>query len=403
MPVFAAFLGHNPPLSRSELASAFADISFGDLVAKQVQIFETSASLDQSSLDMLGGTVVLVKRISDVGATLGNIPHVLAVELAGVKGKATFSLRTAGLSPGEVRALYRDCKEHLKQKGISSRYIGSDRDPALSIQLIDEELLDGKKGVELVVLRDRKHFWIGRTIAAQDTKSYTKRDMEKPVRDTSVGLLPPKLAQVLINLGLSLVRSKEGQLPSSITVFDPFCGTGVIPMECMLRGFHMLASDVSPKAVTGCEKNIEWMRKVYDIKKDVSSHVWKQDATKAFALEKKPDVIITETTLGPALKKRPLPKEITAYKKEVEAIEAGFLKNASTALKGVPIVCMWPVWYGPKGPVFCDKLPDIAVKHGYKLVLPPETESMIPGRISLLYRRSDQFVGREIVLLKPKR
>lgn len=403
MPVFAAFLGHNPPLSKSELAAVLPDISFGSFIGKQVQVFETEHPIDQQWLSMVGGTMIIAKRIGEGNVSLSDVPAALLIELAGVKGKATFSLRTVGLSPRDVRALYRDCKNHLKAKSMPSRYIGNEREAALAVQLHDEELLDGTGGVELVVLRDGKHVWIGRTVAAQDTKKYTKRDMEKPVRDTSTGLLPPKLAQLMINLGLSFIRGKDGGLPDTVTIFDPFCGTGVIPMECVLRGIHVLASDVAPKAVTGTTKNLEWTRRIFNVSKDVTSTVWKQDATKAFELPKKPDVIVSETTLGDALKRRPLPKEIAALKKQVEAIEAGFLKNASTALKGIPIVCMWPVWYGPKGPVFCDKLPDISVKHGYKLVLPQGITSMTNPRTSLLYRRSDQFVGREIVLLKPKR
>jgi hypothetical protein len=38
--------------------------------------------------------------------------------------------------------------------------------------------------------------------------AYAKRDMGKPVRDTGVGLLPPKLAQILLNFGSWLVHGQ---------------------------------------------------------------------------------------------------------------------------------------------------------------------------------------------------
>ena len=69
----------------------------------------------------------------------------------------------------------------------------------------------------------------------------------------------------------------------------------------------------------------------------------------------------------------------------------------------VPVVATFPVWYLRTGPVFLERvwkaLPDI----GFEPVLPPGAESAVPEHPSFLYRRPDQFVGRQIVLLKPKK
>jgi tRNA G10 N-methylase Trm11 len=81
-------------------------------------------------------------------------------------------------------------------------------------------------------------------------------------------------------------------------------------MECLLRGWHVLACDASQKAVNGCEKNLEWLRKERSIlKKNVRSEVWKQNALTPLKLSERPDVIVTETTLGPSLEKRAPLKE----------------------------------------------------------------------------------------------
>jgi tRNA G10 N-methylase Trm11 len=198
-------------------------------------------------------------------------------------------------------------------------------------------------------------------------------------------------------------KQKTKESPKSFLVFDPFCGTGVIPMECLLRGCAVLASDKSEKALTGCQKNLEWIRKEYKIKKtDVPSTLWKQDATKPFALEEKPAVIVTETSLGPNLRSRPTSKDAQHLKSDNEQLQEGFLQSAAASLPGVPLVCTWPVWYYSKGPVQLERIWKVIDKLGYEAVLPPH---IVPSgeHPSLLYRRPDQFVGREIVLLRPKK
>lgn len=183
---------------------------------------------------------------------------------------------------------------------------------------------------------------------------------------------------------------------------DPFCGTGVIPMEALLRGWDVLGSDASQKAVTGCEKNLDWMRKEYEIlKKDVSSSVWKQDATKPFALKEKPDVIVTETTLGTPFSDRPAAKDAMKARTEVDEIETGFLENVAKTLPGVPVVCSLPVWFPKAGPLYIEKTWKKIHDIGFRPILPPGVNPHHPERLSILYHRPDQSVGREIVLLKP--
>jgi tRNA G10 N-methylase Trm11 len=169
-------------------------------------------------------------------------------------------------------------------------------------------------------------------------------------------------------------------------------------MEALLRSCPVLASDVSQKAVSGCTKNLEWLRKEEKIlKKDVSSEVWKHDATKDFALKKLPDVVVTETTLGSPLMKRPSQKDANSERSENERLQEEFLRNAAAALPGVPLVCVWPVWRTKNTPVFLEKIWKVIEELPYEAVLPIETENK--ERKTVYYRRPDQFVGREVVLL----
>ena len=400
---YAALVGNNPNISIAELAAVFPDFERGTLYGAQMMTFTTKVDISTQMFNRLGGTVLIAKCVTEAAVTLADIPALLKTELAGVKGKATFGLRCVGVPTGQVRELYKECKNSLRASGVSSRYIGNERDAAKAVQLHDEGLLDPKSGCEIVILQDKGTLWIGRTITAQNIKAYTLRDMEKPVRDTTVGLLPPKLAQVLLNFGAFLAKATDAK-PGTVTVFDPFCGTGVVPMEAMLMGMNVLASDVAEKAVKGTEKNVEWLRKTFKIaKKDIESLVWKQDATKTFAQKEKPAMVVTEGTLGPALKIRPTVKDAETYCKKAEELTAAFLKNVSETLPGTPVVMTLPIWYAQKKMIHLEKLWDRLPALKFRPVLPPHANPAVEGHFSLLYRRNDQFVGREIVLLAPVR
>lgn len=402
MSLYAAFLGNHPSLSQAELSASIPDFKAVRMVGPSILLFESAADIGTKQLDRWGGIFLLAKQVGSNTVTTTDIPHILAEEVKNVKGKITFSLRGYGVQKSTVHDLYRHCKNLLKKDGRAVRYIGNENKPAVSALLHDAGIVEGKHGVELVILGENKQLWVFRTVAAQDPDSYTKRDMEKPVRDTRVGLLPPKLAQMMLNYGEWIARDTDPKAKKTLTIFDPFCGTGVIPMESLLRGWPVLASDLSLKAVNGCEKNIEWLRKEYKIlKKDVSCMVWKQDATDEFELKELPNVVVTETTLGPGLTDRPTAKDAAKLKTECEAIETGFLENMAATLPGVPVVAMFPVWFLKTGPLYLEKTWKKLAEIGFEPVLPNGVQSENPERTSLLYRRPDQVVGREIVFLKP--
>ena len=173
-------------------------------------------------------------------------------------------------------------------------------------------------------------------------------------------------------------------------------------MECLLRSWPVEGSDVTTKAVNGSKKNIEWIRKELKIlKKDVSDSVTKHDATKAFSHKTLPDIVVTETSLGPNLSKKPNKTELKSLVKESEKLQEAFLQNAAATLPGVPLVCTWPFWRLGAENVRLEKIWDALTKAGYEAVLPDEIVADNPERPSLLYQRKDQFVGREIVILRP--
>lgn len=421
MQSYCAFLGHQPHVSLAELAACIPDLTIDQWIGKQMILFSTSNDLTMGALQTWGGTWLLAKKIeSSTTLTLADVPQILANTCQGIQGKVTFSLRCMGLSLRAHHDLYRNCKEELRRRGQPSRYVGTERHATATILLHENGIISGEHGCELLLIEqgkeDERTLWVGHTVAAQNPDSYTERDMGKPARDTRAGMLPPKLAQVLLNFGQWLVKEKEkrgtGTPPPTkqdiMTIYDPFCGSGVVLLEAMLRGWHALGSDESLKAVNATLRNIDWLRKEHKIpKKMVESEVWKHDVTKPFAVEEhtklKPHCIITETMLGPALTKRPTLKDAQKLRSQCDALQTVFVKNIAAAFPGIPIVLTLPVWFGSSGPIFLEKVWAAADAAGLRPGLPPGVEFSHPGRLSLLYSRPDQFVGREIVLLRPKK
>lgn len=407
MPHYCAFLGHQPHISLAELCTLLPDIKVQKQWSPQIITFETKDTLDDHWLDLVGGTVLIAQELSlPSGAKKKNqkleemIPSLLYSQLKEVKRKAVFSFRCLSIPRSQIRSLYRLCKKHLKEKELSSRYIGNERNPAKPGTLLLRGI-PGPNSCELVLLNDpkKKEIWIGKTCAVQDIESYTQRDIGKPHRDTKTGLMPPKLAQILLNFGIALTGESNWE---KMTVWDPFCGTGVIMLEALLRRAHVLASDKTEKAVKGCTKNLKWMRNKEKTPKAITHHIWKQNALKECDLPKSPTLIVTETSLGPALKKSPTKKEIAALIREAEDLECGFFENMAHCRPDVPIVCTFPVYIGRDGTQhFLPKALEKIAKLGYRISCASNKLIRTTDRHSLLYLRPDQHVGREILCFLP--
>lgn len=405
---YAAILGHQSHLSLAELAATIPGFALESIEQKVVVLFSSSHPLSQDTIDLLGGTILLAERVTTADVSMADIPKIMANEVEGVKKKVTFGLRCYGIPRPQVKTAYIKGKQIMKDQKRPCRYVGNEKKAAATALLHSAQILNGKKGVEIFIVQVKDKLWVGKTIAAQDIDAYTWRDMEKPVRDTTVGLLPPKLAQIMLNLGASMVRTppdpKRKKLKKEVyTVLDPFCGTGVIPIECLLRGWNILASDVASKAVSGTQTNLDWIRKEKKIlKKDVTESVSKHDAEKPFTHKTLPDIVVTETSLGPNLERSANSRDATKMRNDNEKLQAAFLKNAAETLPGVPLVCTWPFWKIKGEAIHLEKIWKVLDDIGYEAILPDGIEADNPERPSLLYQRTGQFVGREVVMLKPK-
>jgi tRNA G10 N-methylase Trm11 len=121
--------------------------------------------------------------------------------------------------------------------------------PLNSAQVLHNKLTT-KGAWELLVIKDGKNTILAQTIFVQDIEAYAARDQARPARDARVGMLPPKLAQIMINLA---------NPPKDAAILDPFCGTGVVLQEAMLMGFSTVGTDLEARMVEYTKKNLDWL------------------------------------------------------------------------------------------------------------------------------------------------
>ena len=123
--------------------------------------------------------------------------------------------------------------------------------------------------IEIIIVRAiNGDFLIAESRGTQNINSYTQRDRERPKRDAFVGMLPPKLAQIMINLS----SAQSGNY-----LWDPFCGTGTVLQEATLLSINTYGSDLSDKMVDYTSENMRWLEKTFST--NTAWQVFQADAT----------------------------------------------------------------------------------------------------------------------------
>jgi len=260
--------------------------------------------------------------------------------------------------------------------GRSVRVV-ENKDATLSTATSLHNGLSGKneRKIELIKVNDE---WY-KVIGVQDIEAYAKRDQARPARDAFVGMLPPKLAQILINLC--------GPLKADATVLDPFCGTGVVLQEAILMGYRAYGTDISEKMIEYSDRNMKY----FDFK---NYKVEVGDAV-SFKWAEKIDAVACEGYLGKPMSMIPNEMKLKTQKQECKAIIIGFLKNLAGQIKTkTPVVIAVPAWLRENGEYSRLEILDEIEKLGYNV--------SNKSREGLLYHREGQIVARDIIILRKK-
>ncbi|MEO6513485.1 MAG: hypothetical protein ABIR37_02225 [Candidatus Saccharimonadales bacterium] len=391
-------LGRQPALGRAELESLYGS---GSLMVSSDQSVVITSPLEPTALRRLGGTIKLARIVAvletdawpKVASYLrGDLPFV--VNFAG-EGKLQLGVSAYGfaITPQKLMATGLELKKALKKATDRSvRLVSSKDELHLSTPQVIHNDLD-RSGYEIVVLRSNGSTIIARTIAEQDIAAYTKRDQLRPKRDARVGMLPPKLAQILINVASGEIKDAPAQ---KLRVLDPFCGTGVVLQEATLMGYNAFGSDLDPRMISYTKSNLEWLADAFAIDtSDVPLEVG--DATSA-TWSTQFDLVASETYLGQPLSQLPPPEKLNTIASTCNLILSHFLRNIGSQIPTNTRLCLAiPAWKKPDGTFKHLSLLDQLEQLGYNRVSFEHSRSE-----DLIYYREDQIVARQLLVLTRK-
>lgn len=370
MKQYLFILGHQPHISIAEIKR----------VADGAELVEKSDTFAVFNIDKfspedfakLGGAIKYaeVKRFDfnnlhdEVNQILGSLNQSEKIHF-GISGyEASFNADKLGMQ----------IKGDLKRSGAKVRFVQS-KDEQLSAVVVAKNKLLTDQGCEIVIAANK---WIGKTLAVQDFESFAKRDYKRPAFDDVSGMLPPKLARIMVNLS-------GKKLDKDTVLLDPFCGSGTVLLEAaMLGAGKVIGTDLSAKAVEDAQENIEWL--VKENRLDINYSVEQVDATE---LEKRIaqgsiDLIVTEPFLGDPVKKAL--KEIQAKERltQLQGLYRYAIMQMNHALKpDGRVVMVFPFIDGQRMNV--------------KELIEDKFEIELGG---LDYKRPKQYIGREIYVFK---
>lgn len=301
---------------------------------------------------------------------------------------------------GEPKRVGMMIKKVLTDTGASARLVLPEPNSLSLASVVVTKNLLLQKGAEICLLADKDKIYTARTLSVQDFEDYGRRDYQRPFRDEKQGMIPPKVAQIMLNLS----GCKNGD-----TILDPFCGIGTMLQEGILLGYKMYGSDINKLAIRGSEQNLEWFRNRYKIAPG-KYHLEVSDASKISALLSghKISSIVTEGTLGPIYSQYPKPEEI---KKNFENLKNLYAKSLSDFLKILPpkgrIVMCIPAYKKDRNSY--EQMPslDFIADLGYnQMALIPDSLAKkmnflkLSARKTAIYDRKDQIVTREIAIFE---
>ncbi len=383
---YLAVLGRLPALSIAELSAQFP--------ASEAS-FERGKNLRQNLLffSLPDGQTPDISRFGGVqkfGVFLGNFKATVDFLSSLPEGKITLGLSdfrphaSAFKAQGEALKL----KRLLSRNGRSVRVL-SNKSAVLSTATSHHNQLAEKPNHVEIMLTSAGYFNL---LGVQNITEYAKRDQARPARDAKVGMLPPKLAQILINLC--------GPLPKNARLLDPFCGTGVVLQEALLDGYAAYGTDLDPRMVAYSEKNLAWLTSSSPFAKTLKSPVFAVEEGDAVSHTWQGTIsaVAAEAFLGQPMSAPPADIKLRQEKARCREILLGFFKNLAPQIaENTPVVIAVPAWLRPAGHYETLNLLDEVEKLGYNVM-----KFRNLGQADLLYFREGQIVAREIIVLRKR-
>ena len=365
-------LGNQPDLARAEIEAVLRRMKITGQVTAVESTFlflETETELSATELiATLGGTI-------KIGQVLGGVDVLNAESISRFlptsDKKIVFGISNYNLF-FNIQKIGLEIKRLIKNQGGAARFVTSKEYPLSSV-IVQKEILN--KGLEIVIMKAGGALYVGKTLAVQPFELFSKLDFGRPNRDAKSGMLPPKLAQIMVNLA---------EQPLDKTIFDPFCGSGTVLQQAVFLGYKkVLGSDSSTRAVEDTRVNMNWLAEEFNVPFDLDVKQVDVQALPRMIDSHSLDAIVTEPFLGPALRGGETDSFLARTAGELATLYRQALRAMTTVLKprGAMIIIV---------PELCSK------SRSYTLPV----NDLLPGGLTIAghwqYSRPEQKVIRHI-------
>ena len=397
--MFIMLLGRQPDISFAELQAVFGATHVTRLTDQSA-----SVTAEVCQIDRLGGVIKYGRVIHRMPARSSDRQALVAAShwihhhyLTRFHEPGKYSLGVSAyhlrVSPRDVQKTGLLLKQSLKRRGISLRLVPN-VDISLSTATVhNNKLGSSPKKRELIILRAKTELLIAEGCGAQNITAYRRRDRDRPRRDAFVGMLPPKLAQIMLNLARG-ASTTPWQHPA---ILDPFCGSGTILQEALLCGYQVYGSDISDKMIDDTTTNLTWLTTTHQPPGIIKAIEQADATTHHWPYARQLDAVVCETYLGRPFSAPPQPDTLRHVVSTCNRVISQFLINIKPQLTpGTPLCIAVPAWYGTGEHGAGERITQLPLLHhladlGYHQ----------HNRQPLIYHREGQVVGRQLLILSP--
>lgn len=382
-------LGTNSDLARAEIYSLYKKVSN---IGQNIVILADELK-PEIALQKLGGTIKIatylqtIDQLTDINTDL--IKKLLDLDSSDHKISFGFSLyHDHYANYKKILKIFLTTKKDLQKQGLSCRLVVA-KEPELSSVIVAKNKLIGR---ELLIIKHEQKYILALTQAVQNFTDYSQRDINRPIRDDRSGMLPIKVAQMMLNLAGPKLYP---------TILDPFCGSGTILQEAALLGYPTIyGSDISRHTIQAAQTNIDWLKKEFNLKNKIILSTNPAEKLSQIFQAQSIDLIVSEPFMGEArlIKATHQSKVLADLAQDLSQLYLQVFQEFKKILKpGGKIIFIFPIFTSPKNNFYT--LPDLAIK---KLGF---VKQMTPGHLdkpskngNLIYARPGQIVQREIAI-----
>lgn len=379
MPTYLLQLGNTPELSLIELSALLPGLTITKLTDHVYSVELVDDDAANALLDRSGGLVKVARVLEHI--PLDSTPEfiqehlqeqLLALDLPKFKFGVSEWERDH-LEPLSIAKLKKD----LQAQGLKVRYLDGPR-TGLSASILSHQSL-----AELIVFNTADDIIIALTVSIQNIDAWSFRDRSKPYADRKKGMLPPKVARMMVNIAVG-----DSDQPTGI-LYDPFCGTGTVLAEALLRNTSVVGSDLDSDSIVGTKANLQWLVKELSLDESKIGAIFTSDVSQVTLdrIGRPVQYLVTEPFLG---KPTPTSEQLPGIFKGLEKLYLGAFKRWTKVLSpGATVAIVLPIVQDGKRIYTLESLIDKLADLGYTTLYEP-----------VVYRRENAIVQRHIHFLR---